>query len=142
MSKPGRDHRGQKAESDARLAFVYDVFRNGNREDYFTAELGLLTSVRQHQALESGADPISVTLGIGVLSHPGRGRQYSFVLIGSPPPTVPAALRWQVERDYGVLSGRTIKPVALPDRDRQCPCASGSTFAACCAGRMSTFGPG
>jgi hypothetical protein len=32
-------------------------------------------------------------------------------LIGSPPPPVPEDLRAQIERDYGILRGRTIERV-------------------------------
>jgi hypothetical protein len=39
------------------------------------------------------------------------GEQYSFAFIGSPPPAVPAQLRERIERDYGILSGRSIKRV-------------------------------
>ena len=75
------------------------------------AEITLLASVRQHQALESGADPNSVTLAIGIFNAGERGRQYSFAFNGSPPPAVPDDLRAQIERDYGILRGRTIERV-------------------------------
>lgn len=94
---------------DARLLFVCDVMQADDPEDRLMREITLLASVRQHQAIESGADPDSMTLAIGIFQSPGRGRQYSFALIGSPPPPVPKELRAQIERDYGVLRGHTIE---------------------------------
>lgn len=96
---------------EARILFVCDVQSDGDREDRFMAEITLLASVRQQQALEDGADPSGVTLAIGIFHAGLQGRQYSFALIGSPPPPVPADLRAQVERDYGILRGRTTQQV-------------------------------
>jgi hypothetical protein len=96
---------------NARLLFVCDVLRDGEREDRLMAEIALLANVRQLQALEYGEDPDSVTLAIGILHYEGRGRQYSFAHVGTPPVEVPDELRAQIERDYGVLRGRSIVPV-------------------------------
>lgn len=93
---------------NARLLFVCDVLHDGEREDRLMAELALLANVRQHQALESGADPSSVTLAVGILHCEGRGRQYTFAHVGTPPRDVPDELRAQIERDYGVLPGQSI----------------------------------
>ncbi len=97
---------------NARLAFVCDVLRDGEREERLLAEVALLANVRQHQALEGGEDPDSVTLAVGILDQDGRGRQYSFVHVATPPPDVPDDLRAQIEHEYGVLSGRSITPPA------------------------------
>jgi hypothetical protein len=93
---------------NARLLFVCDVLRDGEREDRLMAEIALLANVRQLQALENGEDPDSATLAIGILHCDGRGRQYSFAHVGTPPLDVPDELRAQIERDYGVLRGRSI----------------------------------
>jgi hypothetical protein len=98
---------------EARILFVCDVVGDGEREDRLMGEITLLASVRQHQALESGADPNSVTLAIGIFNAGERGRRYSFAFIGSPP-VVPDDLREQIERDYGILRGRTIERVQPP----------------------------
>lgn len=95
---------------EARLLFVCDVLQDGEPDDRLMAEIALLASVRQRQALESGADPNGVTLAVGIL-HSERGRQYSFAFVGSPPPDVPDELRAQIERDYGILRGRVIERV-------------------------------
>jgi hypothetical protein len=97
---------------DARLAFVCDVLRDEEHEERLMAEVALLASVRQHQAVEAGAEASSVTLGVGVLDGGRRGLQHSFALIGSPPPDVLGDLRRQIERDYGTLDVRAIRPVA------------------------------
>jgi hypothetical protein len=99
------------ASQEARVLFICDVLHDGEPEDRLMHEVALLASVRQHQALESGAHPNSVTLAIGILHSPGRGRQYSFALIGSPPPPVPEGLRAEIEREYGIFRGRTIEQV-------------------------------
>jgi hypothetical protein len=96
---------------EARLLFVCDVLRDGEPEERLMHEIALLASVRQHQALESGAEPNSVTLAVGIFDSGARGRQYSFALIGTPPPPVPEELRAQIERDYGVLREREIETV-------------------------------
>lgn len=96
---------------NARLLFVCDVLRDGEREDRLMAEIALLANVRQHQALDSGADSSSVTLAVGILHCDGRGRQYSFAYIGTPPLDVPDELRAQIERDYGILCGQVITAV-------------------------------
>jgi hypothetical protein len=96
---------------EARLLFVCDVLHNGEPEERLMRDIALLASVRQHQALESGAEPDSVTLAVGIFDSGARGRQYSFALIGTPPPPVPEELRAQIERDYGVLRGREIEMV-------------------------------
>jgi hypothetical protein len=96
---------------DARLLFVCDILKPGEREDRLMAEIALLATVRQHQALDSGADRGSVTLTVGILHCADRGRQYAFAHIGTPPPEVSDELRRQVERDYGVLRGRSITVV-------------------------------
>lgn len=93
---------------NARLLFVCDVLRDGEREDRLMAEIALLANVRQHQALENNEDPDRVTLATGILHCEGRGRQYSFAHVGTPPLDVPDELRAQIERDYGVLRGRSI----------------------------------
>jgi hypothetical protein len=95
---------------EARLLFVCDVLHDGEPDDRLMVEIALLASVRQRQALESGADPDGVTLAVGIL-HSERGRQYSFTLVGSPPPHVPDELPAQIERDYGVLRGHVIERV-------------------------------
>jgi hypothetical protein len=94
---------------DARLLFLCDVMQPNDREDRLMSEIALLASVRQHQAIESGADPEGMTLAIGIFHSARHGRQYSFALIGSPPPAVPKELRDQIEREYGVLRGHTIE---------------------------------
>ncbi len=96
---------------EARLLFVFDVLHDGEPEDRLRREIVLLASVRQHQALESGAEPDSVTLAVGIFHSTGRGRQYSFALVGSPPPPVPEDLRAEIERRYGILRGRTVEQV-------------------------------
>jgi len=93
---------------EARLLFVCDVLHDGDREDRLMAEIALLASVRQQQALESGADPGGITLAVGILNS-DRGRQYSFAFVSTPAPPVPGELRAQIERDYGILRGRTIE---------------------------------
>jgi hypothetical protein len=93
---------------EARLLFVCDVLHDGEPDDRLMAEIAVLASVRQRQALESGADPDGVTLAVGIL-HSEWGRQYSFAFVGSPPPDVPDELRAQIERDYGVLRGHVIE---------------------------------
>ena len=98
---------------EARILFVCDVLGDRQPEDRLMVEITLLASVRQHQALESGADPNGVTLAIGILNAGERGRQYSFAFIGSPPPPVPDDLRAQIERDYGILRGGTIERVQV-----------------------------
>jgi hypothetical protein len=97
------------ASQDARLLFVCDVLHDGDPEDRLMAETALLASVRQHQALESGADANSVTLAVGIFHSGNQGRQYSFALVGSPPPAVPDDLRGQIECDYGVLDERAVR---------------------------------
>jgi hypothetical protein len=92
---------------NARLLFVCDVLHEGDHEERLLGEITLLASVRQQQALESGADPDSVTLAVGIL-HSERGRQYSFAHIATPAPPIPDDLRATIERDYGVLRGNTI----------------------------------
>jgi hypothetical protein len=93
---------------NARLLFVCDVLRDGEREDRLMAEIALLANVRQLQALENGEDADSVTLAIGTLHCERRGRQYSFAHVGTPPLEVPDELRAQIERDYGMLRGQSI----------------------------------
>ena len=96
---------------EARLLFVCDVLHDGEPQERLMSEITLLASVRQHQALESGAEPDSVTLAVGIFDSGAQGRQYSFALIGTPPPPVPKELRALIERDYGVLRGRKIETV-------------------------------
>ena len=97
---------------EARILFVCDVLGDRQPEDRLMSEITLLASVRQHQALEDGADPNGITLAIGIFHAGERGRQYSFAFIGSPPPAVPSDLRAQIERDYGILRGRTIERIS------------------------------
>ena len=56
---------------EARILFVCDVLGDREPEDRLLGEIMLLASVRQHQALESGADPNGVTLAIGIF-HAGK----------------------------------------------------------------------
>jgi len=97
---------------DARLAFVCDILRDAEREEQLMAEIALLASVRQHQALEGGAGESSVTLGVGILHGGRRGLQYSFALVGTPPVEIDVELRRQIEGDYGPLDARAIRPMA------------------------------
>jgi hypothetical protein len=89
--------------SGDRMAFLYayDDGRYGDDGQRFVAEVGCYTALRQHQALDAGADADSATLGVGVLHHPERGRRYAFARFPGRPAAFPGDLRDSLEAQFG-----------------------------------------
>tara|TARA_B100000965_G_scaffold306346_1_gene265293 strand:- start:617 stop:1225 length:609 start_codon:yes stop_codon:yes gene_type:complete len=89
-----------------RLIYACSHLRNWETEGHWQAEVALLTAVRHHQALESGAPATSATLGIGALVEdrpPRTGIAYFYFLLdGEQPHNVPLELRDYVASHYGV----------------------------------------
>lgn len=100
--------------SGNRLVFLYeyaDGDRAGPDGEHFIAHVAAYGILRQQHALESGADPESTTLGVGVLHHPERGRRYVFAFSAGQPPVLPVDLRRELETEFGIFTGSTIRAV-------------------------------
>ncbi|MEU6192155.1 hypothetical protein [Streptomyces sp. NPDC047061] len=81
--------------------YVYDDSRYGNDGEGFVAEVGCYTALRQHQAIDAGAELGTATTGIGVLHNPDRGRRYVFAHFSGRPPSFPSDLRRSLEKQFG-----------------------------------------
>lgn len=103
-------------ESGARFAFLYDYDSGEPDGEYFpdgefiAPKIAAYGALRQHQALEAGCPPESATLAVGVLHNPTRGRRYQFAFFQGAPPDLPEDLRSQLQEEYGIFDGTTIRP--------------------------------
>ena len=111
------------------FAFVFDVADNWDDAFAFAAEVGAVACVRHVHAIEAELNA-RFTLGVGVLDHDKKGRQYWFVLAEGDPLDV-AAVRGDIEFRYGIFDGSSIVAVPEPGRNEPCPCGSGSKFKKC-----------
>lgn len=88
---------------DDQLAFlyVYDDGRYGDDGQRFIAEVACYTALRQHQALDAGANATFATLGIGALHRPDRGRRFAFARFHGRGIALPNDVRQSLEARYG-----------------------------------------
>lgn len=118
------------SSQEARLAFVYDTLERVSSESQM-ARLSAIASVRQNEALESGAADSSVTLGVGILHDEDRGRQFTFAYVEGRPP-LSGAVRWHIDNEFGAFDGATVRSLPKPGRNDRCPCGSGKKYKNCC----------
>lgn len=94
----------------ARIAFLYDYDTSGDSaEDWFMAQVAAYGVLRHQHAISAGAEPSSITLAIGVLHHPDRGRRYVFFYVTETDLTLPEDLRRQMEGEFGVFDGTSVQ---------------------------------
>lgn len=95
------------------VLYDYDLSERADLSDRrFDRLLLAYTTLRHLQAMESGADPVAGTLGVGVIHHPRDGRRYSFVLIEDQAPPLPPDLRSYLEERFGIFNGSGMVPTA------------------------------
>lgn len=93
-----------------RIAFLYQYDASDDPAgDWFKAQVAAYGTLRNQHALEAGADPSSITLAIGVLHHPDRGRRYVFFYVTKSDVTLPDELRQDLEAEFGVFDGTTVR---------------------------------
>lgn len=105
-------------------------------DESHVAEIAMLGWLRHVQAIETGAQPESRTLAVGIRHHDRLGRRYAFALLDGELPNAEADVRRALEADHGVYNhrlGRTA-PVKLK-RNERCPCGSGRKVKNCNHGR-------
>lgn len=95
----------------ARIAFLYEYDTSGNpsSNDWFMAQVAAFGILRNQHAIQAGADPSSITLAIGVLHHPDRGRRYVFFYASQTDVLLPDDLRRKLEAEFGVFNGTSVR---------------------------------
>lgn len=94
----------------ARVAFLYEYDTPGDpSEDWFMARVAAYGIMRNQHAISAGADPSSITLAIGVLHHPERGRRYVFFYATQTDLALPENLRQQLEAEFGEFDGSSVR---------------------------------
>ncbi len=94
----------------ARIAFLYEYDTSGDPSgDWFMARVAAYGIMRNQHAISAGADPSSITLAIGVLHHPDRGRRYVFFYATQTDLALPEDLRQQLEAEFGVFDGSSVR---------------------------------
>ncbi|MFI6785053.1 hypothetical protein [Micromonospora sp. NPDC050276] len=96
-----------------RIAFLYEYDASGDPSgDWFMARVAAYGILRNQHAIRAGAGPSSVTLVIGVLHHPDRGRRHVFFYATQTDVSLPDELRDQLEAEFGVFDGTRVRNVS------------------------------
>jgi hypothetical protein len=125
-----------------RLVFACSHFRHWDNAKEWFYEFKSLTFLRHLQALESGAEDDTETLGVAALVE-DRGERtgvsYIFIMLRGREASIeiPTDLRRYYEWKYGIhnhrdgtMMERKIKP------NETCPCMSGKEFGICCGRKI------
>lgn len=93
----------------ARIAFLYEYDTSDDPSgNWFMGQVAAFGILRNQHAIEAGADPSSITLAIGVLHHPDRGRRYAFFYASQTDVLLPDNLRRELGATFGVFDGRSM----------------------------------
>jgi hypothetical protein len=93
-----------------RIAFLYEYDTAADpSSNWFVAQVAAYGILRNQHAIEAGADPSSITMAIGVLHHPDRGRRYAFFYATQSDVSLPNDLRRDLEAEFGVFDGTTVR---------------------------------
>ena len=96
-----------------RIAFTYEFDSSDSQdEDWFMAQTACYGVMRHQQAIDAGADASTKTLSIGVLHHPTLGRRYVFFYASESDLSLPQDLRRQMEEEFGMFDGATVRVTA------------------------------